>query len=376
MAGDSPSDDVHVAVIFGGQSGEHSVSCLTAAGVLSALDANRFVVHGIGIDPGGVWHRYSRDEIRQLRVVGRELPSIGRDHPRAILTRDASRVTLATMDGDRLIDPEPVDVAFPLLHGAYGEDGTIQGVLEMLGLPYVGAGVAASAICMDKYLTKLVLGAAGLSVGRYLLVESRSWAQDRDACLAELSELALPVYVKPARGGSSLGISRVSERSGLPAAVELAQRYDPRVIVEQAFGGAREIECAVMGDRNGGAPRTSRPGEIVMHTSDGFYDFEAKYLPDERVTLQVPADLPAETARRVRETASAAFGAVGAEGLARVDMFVGPGEAVWVNEINTMPGFTAHSMYPWMWRESGLSYPDLVVELIELAMLRPNSVLR
>ena len=368
-----------VAIVFGGQSSEHQISCLTAAGVAKAIDTERFDVHGIGIAASGTWHRVPLAEMAAMGTHEGRLPELADDSPRATLVRGANGVKLATLVDGELLDPTIIDVAFTVLHGPYGEDGTIQGYFEMLGLPYVGSGVAASAIGMDKHLMKVVLEAAGLPVGPYEVIEPVQWATDRDAALARVdAALAYPLFVKPARGGSSVGISRVTEPAGLAAAIEEAARWDPKIVVEQGFVGAREVECAVLGPQAGQfAPRCSAPGEIVVHTDSAFYDFQAKYLPTEgQVDLRVPADLPEQTAAAVRECAAASFTALGAEGLSRVDTFVTADGEVYVNEVNTLPGFTELSMFPSLWQASGLAYPDLIADLIGQALARPNTVVR
>lgn len=369
-----------VALILGGQSSEHQISCLTAAGVARAIDTERFEVHGIGISPSGIWHRIDLPQIAALQKVGRQLPELDQTLPRASLLREPDGVELVTRDGDRLLNRVRLDVALVLLHGPYGEDGTIQGQLEMLGLPYVGSGVAASAIGMDKHLMKVSLAAAGLPVGPYETILPTQWQRDREqVCQRINNRLEYPVFVKPARGGSSVGIGRVAEPAGLAAAIDEAVRWDPKVVVEQGFVGAREIECAVLGPngQDDTAVRTSRPGEIVVHTETAFYDFDAKYLPTEgQVELRIPADLDPETEQTVQQLAGKCFAALGCEGLARVDYFVTPTGEVVVNEVNTMPGFTELSMFPSLWQVSGLDYPALITDLLEQALHRPNTVVR
>ena len=265
-----------------------------------------------------------------------------------------------------------VDVVFPVLHGPFGEDGTVQGLLELADVRYVGSGVLASAVGMDKHYMKLVFAAHGLPVGPYVVLTPRDWSQRREDVLARVKALRLPVFVKPARAGSSLGVTRVDDLADLERAVEDAQVHDPKVLVEEGIEG-REIECAVLGGRGDTAPRASVPGEIVVDARGrDFYDFEAKYIEDDTARLEIPADLPHAVSERVRELAVRAFEAIGAEGIARVDIFVTAGRQVVVNEINTMPGFTPISMYPKMWEDSGLAYPDLIDELIQLALERPR----
>jgi D-alanine-D-alanine ligase len=263
-----------------------------------------------------------------------------------------------------------VDVVFPVLHGPYGEDGTIQGLLELAGVPYVGAGVLASAAAMDKEFTKKLLAAEGLPVGDWVVLRPGTPTLTAE----QKQRLGLPVFVKPARAGSSMGISRIgdpTDLAGLRAAVEFAREHDPKVVVEAGIEG-REIECGVMSDLAGGPPLTSLPGEIeVVGGGHTFYDFEAKYLDEASVRLSCPADLPDSVSDRVREIAARTFVAMGCEGLARVDVFVLRDGSVVVNELNTMPGFTPFSMFPRMWEKSGVSYRELVDRLLQLALTRP-----
>jgi D-alanine-D-alanine ligase len=365
-----------LAVIFGGTSSEHGVSCLTAAGVLGALDRARYDVVGIGITRSGRWVVVEPDALAELQVTDGRLPELSEDAADAVLLREAGGTELAVRaqagpQRSALSDLGRLDVALALLHGPFGEDGTIQGLFEMMGTRYVGAGVLASAVGMDKHFMKLVLSASGLPVGPFVPVPPAEWARDRSACLEAVAALGLPVFVKPARGGSSLGITKVDRAEDVAAAVEEAQRFDPKVIVEEGFVGARELECGVLADLAGGAPLASQVAEIRVQSASGFYDFEAKYLPEEQVALDVPADIPAELAQEVQELAVRTFEAIDCEGLARVDVFVTAEGRVVVNEINTMPGFTRHSMFPRMWAASGVGYPELVDRLIQLALRRP-----
>lgn len=361
---------VRVALIFGGVSSEHEISCLTAGGVARAIDAERFEVVGIGITGDGTWVRIGPEELAGYEVVDGRLPRVASDRPGALLLRGADGPEVATRDGDLLTDVVGIDVAFALLHGPYGEDGTIQGLFEMLGVRYVGAGVASSAIGMDKDLMKRAMAAAGLPVGPWVAITPAQWRDDASGCLERVDTLTYPVFVKPARGGSSIGITKVDDPSGLKSAIMAAQRFDPKVVVEQGFVDAREIEVAVLQDL-AGPPRTSLPGEIVMHTDDRVYDFEAKYLPEEQVTLQVPADLTPELCAAIRELAGRTFAAMDVEGLSRVDLFVTPEGVPYVNELNTMPGFTRTSMFPMMWAATGIEYSELIGTLIDLALRRP-----
>lgn len=360
-----------VAVVFGGTSSEHGVSCLTAAGVLGALDRDRFDVVGIGITRTGRWIVVDPDAISRLAVTDGKLPELSEDAAEALLMRVSSGSELAVCEQSALSHLGPVDVALALLHGPFGEDGTIQGLFEMMGTRYVGAGVLASAVGMDKHYMKLVLAASGLPVGPFVPITSAQWRQDQTACLEAVAALHYPVFVKPARGGSSLGISKVTDPERLEAAIKVAQDYDPKIIVEQGFVGARELECGVLADLDGGPPMASAVAEIRVHNESGFYDFDAKYLPEEQVDLDVPADVRPELASEVQELAVRTFEAIGCEGLARVDVFVTHEGQVVINEINTMPGFTPHSMFPRMWAASGIPYPELVERLITLALRRP-----
>jgi D-alanine-D-alanine ligase len=360
-----------VAVVFGGTSSEHGVSCLTAAGVLSALDRDRFDVVGIGITPTGRWILVDPETISRLGVSNGRLPELSENAAEALLMRVSSGSELAVREQSALSQLGPVDVALALLHGPYGEDGTIQGLFEMMGTRYVGAGVLASAVGMDKHYMKLVLAASGLPVGPFVPVTPAEWRRDRAACLDAIAALQYPLFVKPARGGSSLGISKVHNPADLEQAIQVAQGYDPKIIVEQGYVGARELECGVLDDLGGGSPMASAVAEIRVRSASGFYDFEAKYLPEEQVDLDVPAQVPPELADRVRYLAIKTFEAIGCEGLARVDVFVTRDGEVVVNEINTMPGFTPHSMFPRMWAASGVPYSELVERLITLALRRP-----
>jgi D-alanine-D-alanine ligase len=262
-----------------------------------------------------------------------------------------------------------VDVVFPLLHGPFGEDGTIQGLFEMAGFRYVGSGVLASAVSMDKAYMKLVLASSGLPVTPYVVIRPREWEQDPAAVRESVDSLGYPVFVKPARGGSSLGITKVSDRDALDDAIEHAREFDPKVLVEAAAQGVREVECGVLQRSDGGAD-ASVVAEITSYGEHEFYDFEAKYLGEEGVRLEVPADLPEAVTEEVRRLSVRACETLDCEGLARVDFFVDHTDTVMINEINTMPGFTPTSMYPRMWAESGVSYPELVDRLLQLALNR------
>jgi D-alanine-D-alanine ligase len=262
-----------------------------------------------------------------------------------------------------------VDVVFPLLHGPFGEDGTIQGFFELTDVRYVGSGVFASAAGMDKHYMKVLFAGHGLPVGPYAVITDRAWRTDPAAAMDACEGLSYPLFVKPARAGSSMGITKVEQRADLEAAIETAREHDPKVIVEAGITG-REIECAVLEGHGTDAPRTSEVGEVAVRANHAFYDFEAKYLAEADVDLTCPADVPQAVSDEVRRLAGAAFEALGCEGLARVDCFWTEDGRVLINEINTMPGFTPHSMYPRMWAATGLDYPQLIDELISLALER------
>ncbi|MGV1004227.1 MAG: D-alanine--D-alanine ligase family protein [Candidatus Nanopelagicales bacterium] len=364
-----------VAVVFGGCSSEHAISCVSAGSVLAAIDREKYEVVPVGITKDGTWV-LEADEPERLRIVEGRLPAVDDSGERVYVPVDVHR-SLACAPGEEVSVSEPTgisalakaDVVFPALHGPWGEDGTIQGLLELAGIPYVGSGVFASAAAMDKAHMKAMLGSAGLKVGPYELITDRQWRTDQEGCLQRIAALGSPVFVKPARAGSSVGISKVSggEPAKLVEAIETARTHDPRVVVEAGFAGVREVECGVLDGPEG--PRASVCAEIVVHPDHEFYDFNAKYLED-AVDLVVPADLPAEVSESVRDQAVIAFQALDCEGLARVDFFITPeGEAI-VNEVNTMPGFTSISMFPRMWEHTGLSYPALIDHLISDALRR------
>jgi D-alanine-D-alanine ligase len=368
-------------VVFGGRSTEHAISCISAGSVLRALDHDRYDVVPVGITAEGRWVLVA-DDPERLRIVDGSLPEVAAlvDAPGALVlagdpTNSALRVQRA---GDVPTELGAVDVVFPLLHGPFGEDGTIQGLLELAGVPYVGSGVLGSAVGMDKAVAKTLLAAAGLGQSPYVVVPDRTWRRDPGRVLRQVrEELTLPVFVKPARAGSSVGITKVKTWQDLEPAILTARANDPKVVIEQGVVG-REIECGVLMAEDGSGPEASVCAEIVVHGEHEWYDFEAKYLSgsdDDATELDVPADLPAELAARVREAACVAFDALDCEDLARVDFFVTPDGQVLVNEVNTMPGFTPISMFPRMWAETGIDYPALVDRLLRSA-LRKGTGLR
>jgi D-alanine-D-alanine ligase len=374
---------IRVAVVFGGRSTEHAVSCASAGLVLSAIDPDRYDVLPIGITTDGRWVLTSGDPAR-LALSGGALPSVesvavpgAEIAPRA---GPGGAVLQVCTPGEVPRDLGEVDLVLPLLHGAYGEDGTLQGLLEMTGTKYAGAGVFASAAGMDKEYMKLILAARGLPVGRYVVVHDRQWrggsggVAERKRVLDEIAELGWPVFVKPARGGSSIGISRVDGPGDpLEAAIEAARAHDPKVLVEAAVDGM-EVECAVLEGIDGGPPEASVPGQVLVDAQSEFYDFQAKYLAS-AATMAIPAPLPAQAADQIRRLACAAFDAISCEGLARVDFYYTPAGKVVVNEINTMPGMTPASGFPMMWAATGLPLPALIERIIQTA-LRKRSGLR
>ena len=365
-----------VAVVFGGRSAEHGVSVVTAAGVLRAIDRDKYDVLPIGITAEGRW-ALTADAPERMAIADRRMPTVEQvtDHEGAVVlpVDPASREVVYTESGAVPKALGEVDVVLPLLHGPYGEDGTLQGLLELSGVPYVGAGVLASAVGMDKEYMKRIFTSYGLAVGPYTVIRPREWERDADAVRRRVGEFAAehgwPLFIKPARAGSSFGISRVEGPQDLDAAVEEARRHDPKVIVEALLRG-REIECGVLEFEDG--PRASVPAEIPPVTAHDFYDFEAKYIDSAEGI--VPAALTAEQTAEVQRLAVEAFDAVSCEGLVRADFFLLDNGEFVINEINTMPGFTPISMYPRMWQESGVGYPELIDLLIQAALRRSTGL--
>jgi D-alanine-D-alanine ligase len=360
-----------VAVVFGGRSSEHSISCISAGSVIKALDPERYDVIPIGITTEGHWVLESAEGGRLELGPGGELPQVAGSREVALAL---SQELVVTEPGEVPTTLGEVDVVFPVLHGPWGQDGTLQGLLELAGVRYVGAGVLSSAVGTDKLYMKLLFQAQGLPVLPYVVIRPREWERDQPAAREAVASLGYPVFVKPARAGSSFGITRVAHADDLDAAVEEARRFDPKVIVEAAAEGAREVEIGVLQGLDGAAPETSEIAEIRVGGEHAFYDFAAKYLPEEHTDLDVPADLPEDVAARVRELAVDAFVALDVEGLARVDFFVFPDGRVVLNEVETMPGFTSTSMFPRMWAESGIPYPELCDRLVQLALDRDTGL--
>ncbi|MBW6437847.1 D-alanine--D-alanine ligase [Actinoplanes hulinensis] len=351
-----------VAIVFGGRSTEHAISCVSAGAILGALDPDQYEVLPVGITREGRWVLASGDA-SQLSISDRRLPEITAESGSAVVfAADPTATELIVRDpAEGVSELAGVDVVFPVLHGAYGEDGTIQGMLEMAGIPYVGANVFASAAAMDKEFTKKLAAAEGIPVGPYAVLRAGTSLSEADK-----ERLGLPVFVKPSRAGSSTGITKVSDWADLDAAIATAREIDPKVLVEAAIVG-REIECGVLEGEAGGAPEASLLAEIHVDDAD-WYDFETKYLVGSRYTI--PAPLPEELTRRVREFALRTFTALDCAGLARVDFFVTADGEIFLNEINTMPGMTPTSMFPQMWAATGLEYPKVVDRLIRTALRR------
>ena len=342
-----------VAIICGGKSSEHEISCVSANGILNAIDRSKFEPVLIGITKSGKWLLLPDDS--NFSIVNGALPTV----PESGI--EVSITSLGLVAGGKQL---AIDVAFPVLHGPYGEDGTIQGLFEMIGIKYVGSGVLASAVSMDKSYAKPIFAAAGLSVAAGIVVTSKNFELP--------SNLTFPLFVKPARSGSSRGTTKVKQKSDLASAVEHALSFDTKVIIEQAVVG-KEIECAVL--QADGKITTSEVGQISISSKFEFYDFQAKYL-DNSMELIVPADLPAGVQSKIQQAAITAFNAAGCEGLARVDFFYSTQGEIIINEINTMPGFTPTSVYPKLIEKNGINYQELISKLITTAQTRSASITR
>ncbi len=366
-----------VAVVFGGRSSEHAISVVTAGAVLRAIDRDVYDVLPIGITTDGRW-ALTADDPERMAIADRALPSVDQlaesaDGTVMLPVEPSSREVVYHEPGTVPKALGEVDVVFPVLHGPYGEDGTLQGLLELSGVPYVGAGVLASAVGMDKEYMKRVFTSFGLPVGPYEVVRPREWRRDPAAALARITRFAAahgwPLFVKPARAGSSIGITKVNGPQGLDEAIRLARRHDPKVLVEATLTG-REIECGVLEFEDG--PRASLPAWIPPASGFDFYDFQAKYLDSAEGV--VPAPLTEEETAEVRRLAVAAFEAASCEGLVRADFFLTDDGRFVINEINTMPGFTPISMYPRMWQASGVDYRELVDRLLRAALNRSTGL--
>jgi len=346
-----------VAVLFGGRSAEHEVSLQSARNVIAAIDADRYDTVLIGIDRAGAWF-LNEDSIALLNADDPRLISLNKGNQAVSLVPSDRAGMLIDLQGSATLPA--IDVLFPVLHGPYGEDGSVQGLARLANVACVGSDILGSAIGMDKDVSKRLLRDAGIPVARHICLRRNGLSDEISRRLQQ--DFGYPLYVKPANMGSSVGVVRVAQPAQLEGAVANALQYDTKVVVEEAING-REIECSVLGNDE---PRASAVGEIG--TDDGFYSYEKKYIDDDGARLIVPASLEPATLARAQQTAIAAFKALESRGMARVDMFLTADDQIYVNEINTIPGFTAISMYPKLWQESGLSYPDLIDRLIQLAL--------
>ncbi len=354
-----------MALLFGGRSSEHSISCATAGGVLSSIDRDRYIVIPIGITRDGAFV-LEDDDPERFTLTPDALPEVRDNGSRVRFPDSATTREFTVVDVDGTVRSlGDVDIVFPILHGPFGEDGTIQGMLELIGIPYVGNGVLASALGMDKHFTKTALVGAGISVAPWVAATRTEWTRDPEHIRSRARGLGLPVFVKPARAGSSVGVTKVTSWDDLDAAMDVALAEDKAALIEKAMAG-REIECAVIGGRGGAPARVSLAGEIVVSGRE-FYDFAAKYLDAPGVDLVCPALLRDGELAEMQRIAERAFAAIDGSGLARVDFFLTESGFV-VNEVNTMPGFTPISMFPKCWIASGMSYPQLIDELIQLGL--------
>ena len=354
---------IRIGIIFGGRSGEHEVSFCSASSIIKAINKDKYTVVPIGITKEGRWISPQDSELalQSGKIEGKST---------VILLNDPSGNALIRTDNNQRLDKsftlERVDVIFPVLHGPYGEDGTVQGLLELANIPYVGAGVAASAISMDKDLMKIIFQQKGLPILKWLTIKRKEWQKDKEKILSLIQNVfEYPLFVKPTNLGSSVGITKVHEKEELEGAIDLASSYDRKILIEEGLEEVREIECGVLGNDE---PRASVVGEV--RPAGEFYDYDSKYI-DKGTQLIVPADLPDGVSQEVQEIALRAFKAVDGAGMARVDFFVSKKEnKIYLSEINTIPGFTSVSMYPRLWEASGISYPDLINRLIQLALER------
>ncbi len=349
-----------VAIICGGRSSEHEISCISAGSVFAAIDRNKYEPILIGITKTGKWVLVPEDH--SLKIVNSVLPTIPESAP--TLVADVSGFSVAGKNLD-------IDIVFPLLHGPFGEDGTIQGLLEMADLPYVGSGVLASAVAMDKSFAKPIFASHGIATAPGIVVKSAEWQAQPDEITKKVSALGYPVFVKPARGGSSRGTSKVKSEEKLNEAIAEALNFDSKILIEAAIAGS-EIECAVL--EIDGEPQASIVGKIIIDSKFEFYDFEAKYL-DGATDIELPAPITATASDAIRTAAIAAFKALGCSGLARVDFFLTSSNQVIINELNTMPGFTATSVFPKMWAASGVNYSEVITHLLLSALTRRNGTL-
>ncbi|MCB0914459.1 MAG: D-alanine--D-alanine ligase [Actinobacteria bacterium] len=351
-----------IAIVFGGRNSEHGISCVSAGNVLAAIDRTAYEVVAVGIGRDGGW-RLAPDDPQRYTIVDGVTPEVPTEGEQVMLAPDPTVGGLVTAAGTVI----PIDVVFPVLHGAGGEDGAIQGVCELAGLGLVGSGVAASAVCMDKLRTKAAAAAAGIPTGDFVGITDYDWNHRREEVLERVEALGVPIFVKPARAGSSVGISKVVDAADAIAAIEHARSFDRRVIVEAAIVGAREIECGVLGTPSG--PIVSECAEIEVLGDHEFYDFQAKYI-DGSARTTVPARISDRDRETIRQLARSTFLALGCEGMARVDVFLLPDGTVLLNEPNSIPGFTSSSMYPVVWQAAGVDYPALIDALVADAVRR------
>ena len=352
---------ITVGILCGGRSSEHEISCISAGGILAAIDRELYQPVLIGITKtAGRWVLIPEDY--PLSIVDGVLPTVPENGVKV-------NTDIAGFSADG--KPLHLDLIFPMLHGPYGEDGTIQGFCEIANIPYVGSGVLSSAVAMDKSFAKSVFAAHGMRVAEGTVITTEQWRENRSACEALLSGFSYPLFVKPARGGSSRGTTKVKSVAALVAAIDEAHGYDRKAMIEEAVPG-REIECAVL--EIDGEVRTSLPGEIIIDEKFEFYDFQAKYL-DDATDCTVPAEIPTEGLQEIQRLAALAFTSLDCSGLARVDFFYRPDGQVVINELNTMPGFTPTSVFPTLWAERGVTYTQIIHELIKGALTRRNGVL-
>ena len=352
---------IRVAIIAGGRSSEHPISCISASGVLAAIDRSKFEPILFGITQSGTWIDMRQSDFERGSDGLSYVPEGG----------EKLIVDIHGIKDSKGIDLG-IEIAFPLLHGAYGEDGTIQGLFEMAGIAYVGSGVLASAVAMDKSFAKPIYADFGLKVADGITVHRDNWNKSKDLEIAKIRALGFPIFIKPARSGSSRGTSKVKDESAISAALDDAFNYDPRVLVEAAVVG-REIECAVL--EIDSVATASVLGEVRVHPPHEFYDFEAKYL-DGSTTFDVPANLAEPIASAISQAAITAFEALGCEGLARVDFFLSEDNQIIINELNTMPGFTPTSVFPALWEKTGRSYSQIITILLDSALSRQRNVIR
>lgn len=352
---------IRVAIIAGGRSSEHPISCISASGVLAAIDRSKFEPILFGITQSGTWIDMRQSDFERGSDGLSYVPEGG----------EKLIVDIHGIKDSKGIDLG-IEIAFPLLHGAYGEDGTIQGLFEMAGIAYVGSGVLASAVAMDKSFAKPIYADFGLKVADGITVHRDNWNKSKDLEIAKIRALGFPIFIKPARSGSSRGTSKVKDESAISAALDDAFNYDPRVLVEAAVVG-REIECAVL--EIDSIATASVLGEVRVHPPHEFYDFEAKYL-DGSTTFDIPANLAEPIASAISQAAITAFEALGCEGLARVDFFLSEDNQIIINELNTMPGFTPTSVFPALWEKTGKSYSQLITILLDSALSRQRNVIR